>query len=196
MIVLMHWREQKLITNTATLASLALPNSEIHLRGQKGNPLEVEALIPPGSSPALLYPTEDALELNEGVAQSLPRPLTLIVPDGSWRQARKVSFREKAFKDIPKLKLPPGPPSTYRLRHSLFAENLSTFEAIARALGVLEGKNIQERLEELFLTMVERILWSRGSLNSKDCVTEIPPEAFLASYYAGIEGGKKGKARE
>jgi DTW domain-containing protein YfiP len=39
---------------------------------------------------------------------------------------------------------------------------LATFEAIARALGVLESAAVQARLEHVFHLMVERTLASRG----------------------------------
>ncbi|MEO5971663.1 MAG: tRNA-uridine aminocarboxypropyltransferase [Bdellovibrionia bacterium] len=191
-MVVMHWREQKLTTNTAGLACLALPNSEIHVRGREDERLLTNGLIGAEEHAAILFPAENnAIELNEESVRNLPRPLTLIVPDGSWRQAKKVALREKAWEKYPRLTLPPGAPSIYSLRHSPHEENLSTFEAIARAIGILEGKEIQEKLEDLFLMMVERILWSRGNLKAAKCTTGIPEEAFILSRLAGIAGSKK-----
>jgi DTW domain-containing protein YfiP len=186
-LVLMHWRERKLSTNTATLACLALTNSEIRIRGEADGPAQISL----EGHRALLYPTEDSIELNAETALTLPRPLTLIVPDGSWSQARKVSTREAVAKNIPRLKLPPGPPSGFRLRHSPHERNLATIEAIARALGILEGPEIQKKLEALFLMMVERRLFSQGKLPAKDCTTGIPDAAFEAARLAGMAGGPK-----
>jgi DTW domain-containing protein YfiP len=194
-VVLMHYREQKLTTNTATLACLALPNSELHIRGEKGERVDVESFLPKEGEAVLLYPTDDALELNAETLRSLRRPLTLVVPDGSWRQARKVASREPELLSIRRVKLPPGPPSNYRLRYSPHEENLSTFEAISRAIGIIEGPAIQEKLDELFLKKVERTLWSRGKLKPQDTVTGIPPEAIEASRIAGIQGGVKSRKR-
>jgi DTW domain-containing protein YfiP len=192
LIIVMHWREQKLTTNTGSLACLALSNSEIHLRGLPGKPFLSEDLLSLGESAAILFPSENSsIELNEEFVQNLSRPLTLIVPDGSWRQAKKVALREKALEKLPRLTLPAGPPSTYRLRHSSHEKNLSTFEAIARAIGILEGKEIQEKLEQLFLMMVERILWSRGNLAASKCTTGIPEEAFELSRLAGVSGNSR-----
>lgn len=193
-VILMHHRERKLVTNTATLACLALTNSEIRLRGLKDEPLLTAGLVSERQSAAILYPTEDAIELTEEAALTLPRPLTLIVPDGSWRQASKVANRETGLKGLPRLKLSSGPPSGYRLRHSPHEENLCTFEAIARALGVLEGKEVQVQLEELFLKMVERRLWSRGRLKPSEAVTGIPEGAILASHIAGRAGNRTDQA--
>ena len=193
-IVLMHWREQKLTSNSAALICRALTNSEIHLRGQKDSPYDAEPLqrIIYSGQAALLYPSDDAVELNPKTASTFRRPFTLIVPDGNWRQASKVATREKMFSQIPRLKLPDGSPSTYRLRISPHQKNLSTFEAISRALGILEGKNIEKALDLLFLKMVERSLWSRGKLRAEDSITGIPEAAFLASREAGARGSVAG----
>jgi DTW domain-containing protein YfiP len=195
LVVLMHYREQKLTTNTATLACLALPNSELHIRGELGERVDAESFLPVTGEAVLLYPTDDAIELNAESLQRLQKPLTLIVPDGSWRQARKVASREPALLSIKRVKLPPGPPSGYRLRHSPHEENLSTFEAISRAIGIIEGRAIQEKLDELFLKKVERMLWSRGKLKPQDALTVIPPEAIEASHIAGARGGLKARKR-
>ena len=45
LMIVMHWREQKLTTNTAVVACLALPNSEIHIRGREDERLMTESLI-------------------------------------------------------------------------------------------------------------------------------------------------------
>jgi DTW domain-containing protein YfiP len=190
-LVLMHWREENLPTNTADLACLALPNSSVHIRGRRNEPLQIDTLVPSGTSALFLFPSEDAIELNEQSVLQFPKPLTLVVPDGSWRQAKKVALREKGLKNIPRVKLPVGRKSEYRLRHSPHEENLSTFEAIARALGVIESLEIQTQLEHLFLMMVERRLWSRGKLPAEKCTTGIPDSAFEAARLAGIAGQRK-----
>jgi DTW domain-containing protein YfiP len=140
---------------------------------------------------ALLYPTEDALELTPQTVLDLPEPLVLVVPDGSWGQAKKVATREPSLKGVLRVKIPVGLPSQYRLRFSPHEQNLCTFEAIARALGAIEGVEVQQKLESIFLVMVERILWSRGVLKPEDCTTPIPEAAFLASKIAGMAGGQK-----
>jgi DTW domain-containing protein YfiP len=96
---------------------------------------------------------------------------------------------------MPKVKLPPGPPSEYRLRHSPHRENLSTFEAISRAMGILEGKAVQRTLEELFLKKVERTLWSRGQLAREKCLTGIPEAAYEFARLAGIAGGALARSK-
>jgi DTW domain-containing protein YfiP len=88
-VVLMHHRELKLSTNTGTLACLALSNSAVHVRGIPNEPIRAEDVVPKRGEALLLYPSGEAEVLDESFARSLVRPVTLVVPDGTWRQARK-----------------------------------------------------------------------------------------------------------
>ncbi len=160
--VLMHHREQKLTTNTGRLASLALPNCEIRLRGLPKAPLDPSGILDPNRQALYLYPTQDAVPLNAEYLKKILKPITLIVPDGSWRQAFKVSKRELFLKDVPKVYLPSGRASSYQLRFEHLEGGLATFEAIARAIGIIEGLEIQNSLEEVFNLMVSRTLKTRG----------------------------------
>lgn len=193
LLVLMHWREWRLTTNTASLACNALPNSKIHLIGNRGEALQAETVVPESGGAVLLFPSDDAIELTAASVKQLPQPLTLIVPDGNWRQARKIAHRVERLRDIPKVKLPSGVPSEYRLRHSPHEMNLATIEAIGRALGIIENDSVRTQLEDLLLLMVERRLWSRGQLAASKTKTGIPEAAFEAMRLAGRIGGPKGK---
>ncbi len=193
-LMLMHVREVTLPTNTARLAVRALPDSEIRLRGGLDQRLNTDGFALPERQSLLLYPSDEAQELNaETLARFNGKPITLIVPDGSWRQARKVAVREPSLHGIPQVKLPAGPPSRYRLRKEPNEQSVSTFEAIARALGVIEGAYAQRLLEDLFDMRVERTLWSRGMIKEEECRFGIPPEAYDAFYAAGCKGGEKAK---
>lgn len=161
-VILMHHREQNLTTNTARLATLALPDCQIRVRGLPGEALDTSGILESDRQCLFLFPSDDAEVLDENYRARLKKPVTLIVPDGSWRQASKVGRRESFLQGIPRIKVAPGAPSEYRLRREPKAEGLATFEAIARILGVLEGRATQERLEAIFRIMVERTLASRA----------------------------------
>lgn len=158
----MHHRELCRTTNTARLAQLTLPDCEIRVRGLPDTPSVTEGLIDPSRLQLLLYPTAEAQELTPEWIATFNKPVTLIVPDGTWGQAAKVAKREPVLKTIPHVKLPLDRASTYALRRGSATKGVSTFEAIARTLGLLEGNTIQQRLEKLFGVMVERTLRSRG----------------------------------
>lgn len=191
--VLMYWKESYRTSNTAKLASLILPNSEIRVRGDIRRPMSTEGLIPDRHQTLLLFPTEDAIELTPAQIRKFERPIHLIVPDGNWSQARKVGSREPALIGVPRVKLGPDQPSTYRLRKSHHLERVSTFEAIARAMGLIEGPHVQEAMENFFELFVERRLWSRGKLPLSECKTEIPQAAIQKFHDDGCKGTPRRK---
>ena len=68
------------------------------------------------------------------------RPVVLIVPDGTWRQASKVKRRVPGLTGVPCVSVSGEARLRYRLRAEAHAHGLSTIEAIARAMGILEGE--------------------------------------------------------
>jgi DTW domain-containing protein YfiP len=160
LLLVIHRAEERKTTNTGRLAAYSLVNSEVVVRGNEGAPSE-PLPIPAGTQPILLYPADDAVYLDE-LAPSLGK-VTLIVPDGNWRQASKVRKRVPGLLDVPCAKLPMMGPSRYRLRSEAHAHGLATIEAIARALGILEGPETRAALERPFDLMVERTLRLRGT---------------------------------
>lgn len=169
-LVLMHQKEFRIISNTGHLVPKVLSNAHIHFIGQKAQtqPFQKEFFINEESAPFILYPASDAQELNEDFVVRQKKPITLIVPDGNWRQTAKMGRRVKFLGDLPKLILPAGIATEYRLRTSRRVHGLCTFEAIARSLGVLESKEVQMKLEYFFKVFVERVLWTRGKMKLQD----------------------------
>ncbi len=174
LVVVIHRSEVRKPTNSGGLATLCLENSELWEHGRDA-PSQAPLTLAPGTRPVLLYPSRAATPLSEFVDSSVP--ITLCVPDGTWRQASRVRRRVPALADLPLASLPDGPASEYRLRSDARAGRLATMEAIARAFGVLEGRTVQDALESVFRMMVERTLWSRGSLPAAEVLGGIPEEA-------------------
>ena len=86
----------------------------------------------------------------------------MIIPDGNWRQAKRVKKREAAFKDMVTVKLPDSFKGEYKLRQALHPEWLSTFEAVAHALGILESTQVTEKLMAFFRVWVKTTLYNRS----------------------------------
>jgi DTW domain-containing protein YfiP len=174
LVLVIHRYEDRKPTNTGRLAAECLANSEVVVRGHEAQP-STELAFPAGSQPVLLFPHEDAEPLERFAASS--RPVALIVPDGTWRQASKVRNRVPGLRDVPCATLPRGARSTYRLRVDAHEEGLATIEAIARALRILEGERgegVERALEWVFHAMVERTLWARGSVEAAEVTGGIP----------------------
>jgi DTW domain-containing protein YfiP len=170
-VFLRHRRELHKPTNTGRLVAVALAHGEVRTFGDRDVAFDATGLVDPARRTVLLYPTADSTPL-ERDASGLP--VTLVVPDADWRRAHKLAAREPALEGIARVHLPDGPPSTYRLRRHSDPRFLATFEAVARALGILEGAEVQARLEHVFRLMVERTLWSRGQLATERVTGGIP----------------------
>ncbi|MFT7580820.1 MAG: DTW domain-containing protein YfiP [Myxococcota bacterium] len=163
--LILHRREAKKTTNTGLVAARVLTGSVVHEWGHQDQPLTAADLVAPDSQGLVLTTAEGATVLDADAAakwRSDPRPITLVVPDGSWRQASKMPRRIPGLDALPWVRLPPGPPSSYQLRDERHVEGLATLEAIARAFGALEGLEVQRALEGVFDTMVSETLRSRG----------------------------------
>lgn len=169
-VLVLHREEVRKPTNTGRLALACLAGAQLVVRGERDQPPAPLDLV--GTRPLLLFPDDDATPLDR-IADD-PRPTTLIVPDGTWRQAQRVRTRLPGLADVPCVTLPAGPPSRYRLRSEPRPGGLATAEAIARALGLLEGPAVQAAIERVFDAMVERTLWSRGALPTAALVHPLP----------------------
>lgn len=190
-VLVLHQLENNKTSNTGRLALRCLPNSEIVMRGDPGRlhgPKRIPAtldladseapdieeaeaeseLIAPAAmpdwsahgDPVLLYPHPDAQPIDAW--KNHPRPVTLIVPDGTWRQGRRVRQRTPGLATVPCASISRSAPSTYRLRTTYDPRRLATLEAIAEALGVLEGEDARTSLLAIFDVMVERSLRARA----------------------------------
>jgi DTW domain-containing protein YfiP len=175
-ILIMHSKEVGRPSNTGRFAALALDRCEVRLRGRPHAPLDTDGIEPDA---LLLYPDDE-------LSEHPPIPLTelagaaptmLLVPDGTWGQARRMVRREPLLRAARRVTLPGGAEGP-RIRRDVFPHRMSTLEAIAIALGVLESPALEAALRDLHRTVAERTLWARGAL----------PEAAVRS---GIPAGAK-----
>ena len=96
------------------------------------------------------------------VAGDDPRPLLLVVPDGTWRKARKLLYLNPELEALPRVTLPAGLTSRYRLRKAPMAGALSTIEAIAAALDILEAPNRFDELLRPFEVLIQGQIEAMG----------------------------------
>lgn len=160
--LIVHIKEKVLSSNTAHLAHQCLSNSEFLYRGLKDNPIESTFELDPNYQALYLYPSEMAQELTLELLESFEKPIQLIVPDGSWRQAKKFHKRVPLFQSIPHVKLPMIPQSLYQLRKQKYENSVCTLEAIAYALGIIENTNIQNELIKILQVKNEKVMSSRA----------------------------------
>jgi DTW domain-containing protein len=160
LVVVMHRREAITSSNTGRLAVRSIEGAWLRVRGRIED-AEQEPL--PEGRRLALFPGPFARVLGPGDAQG--EPLTLLVPDGSWTQARKLARRDEDLSAAEAVALPPSGSSRYGLRRSPGEDRLCTLEAIARALGILEGPEVEAALLLALDRFVERtlVVRERGS---------------------------------
>lgn len=159
-LVLQHPDEVDHALNTAHLAVLGLRNATLWVG-------EVFAALPgwlaqPGYRTCLLFPGEQARSVAAFGSDGDGRPVRLVVPDGTWRKARKLLYLNPALADLPRVTLADAPPSRYRLRKAPMEGSLSTLEAIVAALNLLEAPADYAALLKPFDALIEGQIAAMG----------------------------------
>ena len=163
---MVHHRELRRSSNTGVLALKALVNSEMRVRGETKDALDLSDLITSRYRTFLFYPSENAVVLDKELVAQDPTPIQLIVPDGTWRQARKVHYRHPELKNVQRVKISAPKRPIFQLRAQHKPERMATLQAIAQGLGVIEGDRVEAELMKLYHAKVARTLIGRGLLRA------------------------------
>jgi DTW domain-containing protein YfiP len=163
-LLLQHPREHRVAIGTARMAQLALPNSRLRVGVNFAEDPEVVAALADSPASYVLFPGPEATPLDQ-----LPRDrdVTLIVLDGTWWQARKLLKVNPALAALPRVGFRPQQPSGYLIRKEPAEFCVSTIEALAEVLSVLEpdGRRFA-RLLDPFHAMVERQQWFQAEVRA------------------------------
>lgn len=157
-LLLQHPSEVNHALNTARLAALGLNNTQLVV-GEVFDDLPA-LLNVPGYQARLLFPADDAQPL-QGYGPS-DQPLLLVVPDGTWRKAKKMLHLNPLLAALPRVTLADGAVSRYRLRKAPGPGALSTIEAIVQALQVLEAPTCFKALLKPFDALIEGQIAAMG----------------------------------
>ncbi|MGE7989815.1 tRNA-uridine aminocarboxypropyltransferase [Pseudomonas sp. NPDC089554] len=159
-VVLQHPSESSHALNTARLAALGLVNAELRV-GEVFDDLPA-LLDTSGYRATLLFPGEQAQPL-VAYGSCDDRPLLLIVPDGTWRKARKLLYLNPLLEALPRVTLEAVAASRYRLRKAPEPGALSTLEAVVQALNILEQPTCFDALLQPFEALIEGQIRAMGS---------------------------------
>lgn len=136
-VILQHPRERTVPIGTARMATLCLPNAELHVGIDWSHHSGLAAaLADPARSPILLYPGDAARDLFIDPPRS---PVTLVVVDGTWSQAKTVVRDNPILRSLPRYGFVAPELSRYQIRREPSDAFCSTIEAVMHALGALEG---------------------------------------------------------
>jgi DTW domain-containing protein YfiP len=165
-VILQHRRERDVPINTARIASLCLPEAELLVGVDFGDSAALaRALGDPERPAVLLYPGRGAIDVER---QPPAGPVTLVVVDGTWWQARKLVRANPAIAALPRYAFRPPAPSDYRIRREPQEDYVSTIEALVHVLGVLEGdRESAATMLVPFRAMVEAQLAYAAGQNSR-----------------------------
>lgn len=157
-LLLQHPSEVNHALNTARLAALGLNTAQLVV-GEVFDDLAM-LLSPPGYQARLLFPADDAEPLQTYTPSD--QPLLLVVPDGTWRKARKLLHLNPLLAALPRVALAGERVSRYRLRKAPGPGALSTVEAIVQALQVLEAPASFDALLKPFDALIEGQIAAMG----------------------------------
>lgn len=165
LVLLTRSREWKSPSNTGRLAVQAIASAQTLILGTADQPIDWEGTRKSEHQALLLYPSDDAIVLGSAEAK-FDEKIQLYVPDGNWRQTSKMRRRNPFLASMTTVRLPSTIPTQYRIRQERKEGGLATVEAIAQAMRYLGEEESAEALERIFQLKVQRILFSRGQLES------------------------------
>ena len=174
-ILIVHVHDLGRTSNTVRLLGLAIRNATVVCHGVFPDPADPASVLPSGVTPVVLFPGHGAEPLTPELVASLPSPPALVVPDGNWRQASRMVKRLPLLAGAVKVALPTRAFAGAAVRRNSAGNRMSTYEAVAQALAVLEGEAVAAPLLDFYRRATDRMLLVRGKLR-------------LGDVYGGLDG--------
>jgi len=168
LVLIVHIRDLGRTSNTVRLLSLAIRDATVLCHGAYPTPADPAAHVPAGATPVVLFPGHGARPLTPELVASLPSPPALVVPDGNWRQASRMVKRLSLLAGAVKVALPDRAFAGMAVRRNQEGHHMSTYEAVAQALGILEGEAVAGPLFDFYRRATDRMLLVRGKLRLGD----------------------------
>ncbi|TPV94614.1 MAG: DTW domain-containing protein [Myxococcales bacterium FL481] len=167
-VVVQNNHERNKPTNTGRLVPMLLRNAELLRYAVRGEPFDPGPLLDPGTDYHLLFPREDATELQHASWRARDRSQAVVVLDGTWAQCSRMSRRVPVVSTLPCLSLPPGPPTHWGVRTTNDPSRLSTLDAVIRVVALAEGPGPARVLAAFFDRLAARMLFMKAKLRSPE----------------------------
>jgi DTW domain-containing protein YfiP len=168
LLLVVHVHDLGRTSNTARLLTLAIRDATLVRHGVFPAPPDAASHVPAGATPVVLFPGHGARPLTPELVAALPSPPALVVPDGNWRQAGKMVKRLPLLAGAVKVALPARDYAGPALRRNRPGHRMSTYEAVAQALAILEGEAVAGPLLDFYRRATDRMLFARGRLRPGD----------------------------
>jgi len=160
-VLLQHPKERKNSIGTARFTHLTLEGSRLVAGAEFDADPAVNAILDdPGNYAVTLFPGEIASNIAEdrdGFLATVPprRRLVIFVIDGTWSQARGMLRKSARLAALPRVSFSIDRPSQYKVRRQPREFCLSTVEATARLVKLLDPAAPADSLLETFARMVD-----------------------------------------
>lgn len=158
--VLIHHREYWRPTSTGRLINRVIPASRHHIFRREMPPAR-ESIVLPGRALWILHPRGEPLPAGQP-----PAGLQILLLDGSWREAARMSLAVAPLGRL--VRLPISGPGRYQLRTSAHEGKYSTVEALMFLLAALGLTKEEAQLRLQFELHVYAGLRSRGAKAKAD----------------------------
>ena len=145
----MHENEPARPTTTSKIICKILPNTQTFIWSRTEPPQGlIDQIQSPEIDTCILFPS-DRPELKARVhaaVQESSKEKLIIVPDGTWKEVRKIIRKSPWLDNLPLLSLAKPPKSIYDLRRNPDADHLCTAETIAMVLKSHQEDKASEAL--------------------------------------------------
>lgn len=142
--ILQHPREQdfRLLTTVPLLCECLPKDKCIIYRGKRFPESKFPEIhqICNLEDTVVLYPSPDAVSIEDYLKESKSSSVNMVVLDGTWREAKSIYHNNKFLHTLKKVKLCGEWKSEFVIRTQPNNASVSTLEAVAIAVGQLENK--------------------------------------------------------
>jgi DTW domain-containing protein YfiP len=161
-IVVQHHLETFKPTSTGRLVCALLEDCQFFVFGERDRRVPAEPFERDDRDYFLMFPDPSATVLRAEDVIGGQRQPCIVLLDGTWSQASRMSKRVPGVQKLPCYSLPEGAPSRWPIRRAPKPFQLCTLEATIRVAQLLAGEAAAAPLEEAFTAVTARLMQMRG----------------------------------
>ncbi len=176
-LLVQHASDRIRPTNTGRLAAAMVENVEVLVFADRTVAFDAARLEDPARDYFLLFPSPEAEQLSaDRLRENEGRALTLVVLDGTWRQAARMRRRVPQLRAMRCVRLPPAAPSSWAIRHAHDPERLCTIETVIRVIALSGREDQAWRMWEAMKWIEGRLMYMRGRRPSPPSLEDVRRE--------------------
>lgn len=151
--LLLHENEPARPTTTSEIILNTLLNTQAYLWKRNDPPMAlIQQIADKNTDTWLLFPADrpDLKSRQQPIKQDSTRKTLIIVPDGTWKEVRKIVRKSPWLDHLPLLAFDPQTPSKYDLRRNPDADHLCTAETVIELLTLCNEPHPAAQLTRAF----------------------------------------------